>query len=136
MNDTLSVKPILPAQIGVSQLDATARDFSRAAAVDKTSHVRVNTALGSLNPTFIRISHQMPTNKSTLQRSLLEVRQQLSRVDALGNVLSVVTPSFKIVFEIPSGVTEAEAAAVQNLCIGALMANTGALGTQIREGQF
>lgn len=136
MNDTLSVKPVLPAQIGASQLDATARDFSRSSAIDKTSHVRVNTALGSLNPTYIRISHQMPTAKSFIQRSLFSVEQQLSRVDAQGNVLSVVRPTFKVVMEIPSGVTETEAAALQNLAVGALCASSGSLGTQLREGQF
>lgn len=136
MNDTLSVKAILPAQIGASQLASTALDFSRAASTDKTSHVRVNTALGSLNPTFIRISHQMPTSKSNIQRSLLSVEQILSRVDAGGNVTAVLRPTCKLVQEIPQGVTEAEASALQNILTGAVCASSGALGTQVREGQF
>lgn len=136
MNDTLSVKAILPAQIGASQLEATARDFSRAASADKTSHIRVNTALGSLNPTYIRISHQPSTTKSPTQRTLFSVEQQLSRVDAGGSVLTVLRPTFKVVMEIPQGVTEAEAAALQNTACGAILASSGALGTQLREGQF
>lgn len=108
MNDTLSIKPILPAQVGETQL-GTARDFSRSASTDSAMFARVNTANGLLNPTTLLIGHYPKSKKQAMQRSIAVLKQRFNRVDSVsGAILATLDPSVKFTFDIPEGVTQAE----------------------------
>lgn len=135
MNDTLSIKPILPAQIGDTEL-GTALDYSRANSADANMFARVNTELGLLNPTSILIGHYPKSKKQASQRSLVVFKQRHTRVDtASGAVLATLDPSIKLTCDIPEGVTQAELDALAWKMVGALTQNGGAFFHQICEMQ-
>jgi len=123
MNDTLSIKSILPAQIGASQL-GDSRDFSRAVTSDTTMFARVNTALGLLNPTSLLIGHYPKSKKQAVQRSILLLKQRFSRVDSgSGAVLAQLDPMIKLTCDIPEGVTQAELDGMLLTMAGLLLEN-------------
>lgn len=125
MNDTVNIKPLLPAQIGSTQLDATARAFARITSED-SSWQRSNSVLGSLSPTTLRIAHQPRTTKSPIQRTLCACDQVLTRLDALSNPIG--TNKFKVALQadIPEGVSLAEFRAAAMILFGFLLENNGA----------
>lgn len=131
MIDTLSIKALLFSSVGATQLPGTALPFARVA-TDKTSqYVRRNAALGSLNPTDLRVSHQPRSIKSSVQRSLFKVEQTRTRIDALSNPLSTVKSGVGFQTDIPEGITLAEWRADCAILIGALTADDGALLTSM-----
>lgn len=134
MNDTLSIKPILPAQIGSTQL-GTAIDFSRNVTNNPGVYSRVNTAKGLLNPTSLLIGHYPKSKKQPIQRSYIAVTQRLTRVDANGAVLATLDPSVKVIVDLPEGVTSAEIQEAWNLLAGTLCAGSNAVFGQLCEMQ-
>lgn len=124
MNDTLYIKPVLPAQVGETQL-GTAREFARAQSTDTTMTARVNTSKGLQNPATLSIGHYPKSKKQAVQRSVFQLKQRLSRVDSgSGAVVTVLEPSIRISADIPEGVTQEEMDEVLNLAIGALVASS------------
>lgn len=123
MNDTLSIKPILPAQIGSTQL-GSASDFARSTTSDANMFARVNTALGLLNPTTLLIGHYPKSKKQAMQRSLVVLKQRFSRVDSSsGAVVASQDPSIKLTSDIPEGVSQAELDAMLVQLVGFLTEN-------------
>lgn len=135
MNDTISVKPLLSAQIGNTQLDSVARSFARVVSED-TSHQRSNSNLGSLSPTVLRIAHQPRTVKSPIQRSLIAVDQTLTRLDATSNPISSVKFKVALQCDIPDGVTLAEFRAAAMVLFGSLLETDAALLTAVYNREY
>lgn len=131
MNDTLSIKPILPAQVGDTQL-GTAREFARAQSTDTTMTARVNTSKGLQNPAVLSIGHYPKSKKQAMQRSIIQLKQRLSRVDSgSGAVVAVLEPSIRISIDIPEGVTQEELDEVMNLASGCLTASSNEVFHQL-----
>jgi len=135
MNDVLSVKPILTNQIGSTQLGATALDYNRTIS-PANDYRRINTALGSLSPTIIRISHQPRKVAGDVQRSLFSVDQTLQRVDAQSNPVSSTKTKCAFQSDIPADMTLAEWKAAACILFGALLASDGALLTAMYNGEY
>lgn len=135
MNDTLAIKPLLPAQIGASQLDSTAKSFPRVASSGK-DHRRQNNYISSVSPTILSVAHQPRTAKSSTQRSFCYIEQSLARLDAQSNVIS--TDAFKVGLQcvIPSGVTLAEFRAAAMILFGALLEGNSAMLDQLYYGEY
>lgn len=104
MNDTITVKPLTATSIAVANLGA-ARDFARVAFADKSVYARRNDALGSLNPTYLRIKHGKTKSVKTAS-ALLE--QHVTRVDAQSNPLATLFDQVQFLANIPPGLTEDE----------------------------
>ena len=135
MQDTLSIKPVLPAQIGATQL-GLALEFSRCASSNAGVMSRVNTAQGLLSPTYLDIGQYPKSKKQAVQRSTYALRQRLSRVDATsGAVLATFDPIVKLTIDIPEGVTQAEMDAMLCTSLGSLLANNLEVFHQVCELQ-
>lgn len=128
MNDSLSIQPIVLANVTGTVL-TTARVFERIADANPNNHMRANSTLGSLSPTTLRISHSLRGGKNTVQKSLVQLNQTLTRVDALSNPIGEVGIVIKLTAEIPAGVTEAEFLAAAAVLIGGLTSTGGTLST-------
>jgi len=127
MNDTLSIKDLTIASLDAANFAGTARTFARVASPSSTSYLRRSAHLGSLSPTDLRISHVPRSTKNDTQRSLFQMEQTLTRVDALSNPIGEVVFSSSDQANIPAGVTLAEFRALYLTKIGALLENNGAL---------
>lgn len=104
MNDTITVKPLTATSITVANLGA-ARDFARVSHPDKSVYARRNDALGSLNPTYLRIKHGSTKSVKTVSAVL---EQHITRVDAQSNPLASLYDQVQFVANIPPGLTEQE----------------------------
>lgn len=134
MNDTLSIKALAISTVGATQLPGSSLNFARVAAASAGS-IRRNAALGSLNPTDIRVSHQPRSAKTEIQRSLFKIEQTLTRIDALSNPIGEVKFDIGIQSNIPKGVTLVEWRAGCALVMGALLANDGELLNSMFYGE-
>lgn len=134
MNDTLSIKALAISTVGATQLPGTALSFSRVATSTNQS-VRRNAAIGSLNPTDLRVSHQPRSAKTDIQRSLFKAEQTLTRIDALSNPIGEVKFGIGLQSDIPKGVTLAEWRAACAIVLGALLANDGELLNSMFYGE-
>jgi hypothetical protein len=103
-------------------LDSTQYAFPRVSSSDKQERRR-NTAISSLSPTTLRISHQPRTAANRVQRSLAAIDQQLTRLDSSSNPVSVTNGSVAFQSNIPSDMTLAEYRAMCVLLIGFLSEN-------------
>lgn len=108
MNDTVNLKAILPAQIGASQLEASARAFPRVVGSDPKRYYRRNSAKGSLSPTDLTIAHQPRSKPEGTDNTIASVTQTLQRVDTLSNPVSRDDVACKFSMSFTQGVSLAE----------------------------
>lgn len=135
MNDTLSIKKLLTAQIGTAQLDSTPLSFPRVMSSDSQAR-RQNLSIDSLSPTILRVSHVARSSKSNVQRSIVAIDQKLTRKDALSN--PVGDTNFKVAFQcdIPSDITLAEFRAAVATLFGFLLEADAAMVTSVFNGEY
>jgi len=136
MNDTLSIKALAINTVGATQLPGTALSFPRVASTTSGTHLRQNTAIGSLSPTVLRVAHQPRTTKSPVQRSLIAIDQTLTRVDALSNPIGEDKITFASQCNISKGVTKAEFRAAAAIHFGAMLATDGELLDAMYNQEF
>lgn len=127
MNDTLLVKKILTSTIGTSQLDATVRSFPRVASSSYSDQSRQSLHVGTMSPTVLRVAHVLRSNKNAKQRSLFQIKQTLTRLDASSNPIKVTDFDVAIQTNIPADVTQAEWLEAFALLIGAILDSDAAL---------
>jgi hypothetical protein len=135
MNDSLSIKPLVAANVTGSVL-GTARAFERAATFVKNRYSRVNAFLGALNPTRIDLSHIMPRKATEKKQSLLAFHQTLTRVDASSNVVGTDTVEFRYTSVNTAGITEDEYVAGHLLLQGGFTENNCALLRAMYRGEY
>lgn len=104
MNDTITVKPLTATSITVAEL-AAPRDFARVSHADKSVYARRNDALGSLNPTYLRIRHG---STKAVKTATVVLEQHVTRVDAQGNPVASLFDQVQFIGNIPPGLTEQE----------------------------
>jgi hypothetical protein len=126
MNDSLSIKPLVAANVTGSVL-GTVRAFERATGLNKNRSSRINTALGSQSPTRIEIQHTLPANSKARQQSLMALLQTLNRVDVGGNTISMDTAELRLTLNRAATVTDAELFSMFLTLAGGLLENNGAL---------
>lgn len=126
MNDSLSIKPLVSANVTGSVL-GTVRAFERATGLNKNRSSRVNATLGSQNLTRIEIQHTLPANSKARQQSLMAILQTLSRTDVGGNTISVDTAELRLTLNRSATVTDAELFSMFLTLAGGLLESNGAL---------
>lgn len=137
MNDALNVKDLAISTIGATQLPGSARVFARVASADPNTHLRQSSHIGSLSPTTVRIAHQPRTAKSGVQRSLLSVDQVLTRLDSSSQPTGIKSKfNIGIQTNISDDVSLEEWRAGLATLLGLVLADDGAIATEIYEGKF
>ena len=136
MVDTITAQKILTNTIDSGELDATVRSFPRTVSPSVNDAKRQSIHLGSLSPTVLRVAHTARSSTNKKQRSLMQIQQQLTRLDALSNPVSVTAFDIAIQTNIPADVTQAEWLEAFSLLIGALLAGDAALAKALYNGEL
>lgn len=134
MTDDINVTPVVVAGITGGVL-GTARAFARIQSANSKESLRSNTTIGTSSPSVLRIAHQMPSGKNTVQRSLASLDQTLARVDS-GSVITRID-NLKVGVTVTKDLytTEQEVVDAFLLLAGQLLAGSGAGLRALIQGQ-
>lgn len=135
MDDTQSVKDLDISTLDAANFPGSAKSFARIVSTKVGEAIRRNDGISSLSPTLMRVSHQPRVNGAGLQRSVMAIDQQLTRLDASSNPVSVTKFSVKFQADIPADVTLAEYQAGVKLLLGTLLGSSGANIDAIFRGE-
>jgi len=134
MPDDINVKPIVLANVTGTVLGSDLA-FSRLTSSNSRESLRSNTSLGAENTTVLRVAHQMPSGKSSIQRSLCSIDQTFARVDTSSVIQRIDNLKVGVTITKDQYSTEAEALSAFITLSGHLLAGGGAGFKALWQGQ-